>query len=131
VKFSKDGKFIKTWGKKGSAPGEIDIPHALAMDSRGRIFLGDRNNRIQIFDQGDRRLSNTASPPCGHQSQFSRVAPCWVGGNCPASGFPTTNISHFHKTEPRLGAGLCLYVVRWIDSVLGASPQRAKRRQGS
>jgi sugar lactone lactonase YvrE len=52
VKFSKDGKFIKTWGKKGSAPGEIDIPHALAMDSRGRIFLGDRqNNRIQIFDQ--------------------------------------------------------------------------------
>jgi DNA-binding beta-propeller fold protein YncE len=52
VKFSKDGKFIKTWGKKGSAPGEIDIPHALAMDSRGRLFVGDRqNNRIQIFDQ--------------------------------------------------------------------------------
>lgn len=52
VKFDKDGKFIKTWGKKGSAPGEIDIPHALAMDSRGRLFVGDRrNNRIQIFDQ--------------------------------------------------------------------------------
>jgi DNA-binding beta-propeller fold protein YncE len=52
VKFTSDGKFIKTWGKKGSAPGEIDIPHALAMDSRGRLFVGDRqNNRIQIFDQ--------------------------------------------------------------------------------
>jgi len=52
VKFSKDGKFIKTWGKKGTAPGEIDIPHALAMDSQGRLFVGDRNNnRIQIFDQ--------------------------------------------------------------------------------
>jgi len=52
VKFSKDGKFIKTWGKKGSAQGELDIPHALAMDSRGRLFVGDRqNNRIQIFDQ--------------------------------------------------------------------------------
>src|SRR5262249_8556175 len=52
VKFSKDGKFIKAWGRKGSGPGEIDIPHALAMDSRGRLFLGDRqNNRIQIFDQ--------------------------------------------------------------------------------
>ena len=52
VKFSKDGKFIKTWGKKGSGPGEFDIPHALAMDSRGRLFVGDRqNNRIQIFDQ--------------------------------------------------------------------------------
>lgn len=52
VKFSKDGKFIKTWGKKGSAPGEFDTPHAIAMDSKGRIFVGDRaNNRIQIFDQ--------------------------------------------------------------------------------
>ena len=52
VKFSKEGKFIKTWGKKGSAPGEFDTPHAIAMDSKGRIFVGDRaNNRIQIFDQ--------------------------------------------------------------------------------
>ena len=52
VKFNRDGKFIKTWGKKGTAPGDIDIPHTLAMDSRGRLFEGDRqNNRIQIFDQ--------------------------------------------------------------------------------
>ena len=52
VKFAKDGTFVKTWGKKGSQLGEIDIPHAIAMDSGGRLFLGDRNNnRIQIFDQ--------------------------------------------------------------------------------
>ncbi len=52
VKFAKDGKFIKTWGKKGTALGEFDTPHALAMDSKGRLFVGDRaNNRIQIFDQ--------------------------------------------------------------------------------
>ena len=52
VKFSPDGKFIKAWGKKGSAPGEFDTPHTLAMDSQGRLFVGDRqNNRIQIFDQ--------------------------------------------------------------------------------
>jgi DNA-binding beta-propeller fold protein YncE len=52
VKFSSDGKFIKTWGKKGSAPSEMDSPHTLAMDSKGRLFLGDRgNNRIQVFDQ--------------------------------------------------------------------------------
>ena len=42
VKFDKDGKFIKTWGKKGSGPGELDIPHAIAMDSKGRLFVGDR-----------------------------------------------------------------------------------------
>ena len=35
VKFTKDGKFIKSWGKKGSGPGDFDTPHALAMDSAG------------------------------------------------------------------------------------------------
>ena len=52
IKFTKDGKFIKQWGKHGSGPGEFEVPHALAFDSRGRLFVGDRaNNRIQIFDQ--------------------------------------------------------------------------------
>ncbi len=52
MKFDKDGKFIKTWGKKGMGPGEFDVVHTLAFDSRGRLFVGDRqNNRIQIFDQ--------------------------------------------------------------------------------
>jgi hypothetical protein len=65
VKFSKDGKFIKTWGKKGTAPGEFDTPHALAMDSLGRLFVGDRNNnRIQIFDQDGNYIDQWA--------QFSR-----------------------------------------------------------
>ena len=52
VKFSKDGKFIKTWGKKGTAPGDFDAPHSLQFDSKGRLFVADRgNNRIQIFTQ--------------------------------------------------------------------------------
>jgi lysophospholipase L1-like esterase/streptogramin lyase len=51
-KWSKDGTFIKAWGRKGSAPGEFDVPHTIAIDSIGRLFVGDRNNnRIQIFDQ--------------------------------------------------------------------------------
>ena len=52
VKFSKDGRFVKEWGKKGSGRGELSEPHTIAIDSRGRLFVGDReNNRIQIFDQ--------------------------------------------------------------------------------
>ena len=52
VKFSKDGTFIKSWGKTGYAPGEFRTLHAIAMDAEGRIYVGDRsNNRIQIFDQ--------------------------------------------------------------------------------
>jgi sugar lactone lactonase YvrE len=52
VKFDKDGKFIKAWGRKGEGPGELNLPHTLVIDSRGRVLVGDRsNNRIQIFDQ--------------------------------------------------------------------------------
>ena len=51
-KWSKDGTFLKSWGKTGSGPGEFNVPHTIAIDSRGRLFVGDRaNNRIQIFDQ--------------------------------------------------------------------------------
>jgi DNA-binding beta-propeller fold protein YncE len=52
VKFSKDGKFIKWWGGKGTGPGQFDMPHSIAIDSKGRVYVADRsNNRIQIFDQ--------------------------------------------------------------------------------
>jgi hypothetical protein len=52
VKFDKNGKYIKAWGKKGMGPGEFDVVHTLAFDTKGRLFVGDRqNNRIEIFDQ--------------------------------------------------------------------------------
>ena len=58
VRFRKDGTFVKDWGKKGSGPGEISEPHTIALDSRGRVFVGDReNNRIQIFDQDGKFLA--------------------------------------------------------------------------
>jgi sugar lactone lactonase YvrE len=52
LKFSQDGTLIKAWGTLGASPDDFNQPHALAMDSRGRLFVGDRaNNRIKIFDQ--------------------------------------------------------------------------------
>ena len=74
LKFSKDGKLIKTWGKLGTGPGEFDQPHALAMDSRGRLFVGDRNNnRIQIFDQDGKFLAEW--------KQFSRPSGLYIDKN--------------------------------------------------
>jgi streptogramin lyase len=74
VKFSKDGKFIKTWGRTGVRPGEFDTPHAIAFDSKGRLFVGDRNNnRIQIFDQDGNCLAEWA--------QFSRPSGIFIDGN--------------------------------------------------
>ena len=74
VKFSKDGKFIMTWGKKGSAPGEFNGPHALAFDSKGRLFVADRsNNRIQIFDQNGKFMDQW--------QQFSRPSGIFIDRN--------------------------------------------------
>lgn len=50
VRFSRDGKYLGQFGRRGSGPGEFIQPHALALDSQGRLFVGDRsNNRIQIL----------------------------------------------------------------------------------
>ncbi len=71
VKFTKDGKYIKEWGKLGSAPGEFRTPHSLAFDSRGRLFVADRgNHRIQIFDQEGKLLDAW--------KQFSRVSGIFI-----------------------------------------------------
>jgi DNA-binding beta-propeller fold protein YncE len=57
VKFDKTGKFIKQWGHPGSGPGAFSSLHALEFDSRGRLFVGNRdNNRIDIFDQEGKLL---------------------------------------------------------------------------
>jgi hypothetical protein len=56
-KFRSDGTFLMSFGGSGSGPGEFNVPHTIAFDSRGRVFVGDRaNNRIQIFDQDGRFL---------------------------------------------------------------------------
>lgn len=56
-KFAADGSFLMSWGGTGSGLGRFNVPHAVALDARGRVFIADRaNNRIQIFDQGGRFL---------------------------------------------------------------------------
>jgi peptidylglycine monooxygenase len=54
-RFAPDGSLIRTWGGQGSGPGAFTTPHAVAIDSRGRVLVADReNNRVQVFDrEGD------------------------------------------------------------------------------
>lgn len=57
MKFSSEGRFIKSWGVPGKAPGEFNLPHAIVVDASGRVLVGDReNNRIQIFDREGKLL---------------------------------------------------------------------------
>lgn len=58
VHFDAEGRFVKTWGKLGTAPGEFDTPHGIVVDSNGRLYVADRSNaRVQVFDQSGRFLA--------------------------------------------------------------------------
>jgi len=57
VKFDKNGKFLMTWGKKGTGPGEFNLPHSIDIDAQRRVYVADRSNsRIQIFDENGKYL---------------------------------------------------------------------------
>lgn len=50
--FDANGKFVKAWGKLGTGPGEFSLVHGIALDSKGKLYVADRNNaRVQVFDQ--------------------------------------------------------------------------------
>jgi len=74
MKFDSQGNFIMQWGGPGNGPcgiGEFSSLHALDIDSRGRLFIGDRdNNRIQIYDQDGNYLD------CWYQ--FSRPSGIYI-----------------------------------------------------
>ena len=74
MKFAKDGKFIKQWGKAGSKEGEFNNPHALGLDSKGRLYVADRvNNRIQIFSQDGKFITEW--------KQFGRPSGFYITGD--------------------------------------------------
>ena len=74
LKYTPDGKLIKVIGKRGSGPGEFNGPHALAFDSQGRLFVGDRsNNRTQILDQEGKFIADWP--------QFSRPSGLFIDRN--------------------------------------------------
>ncbi|MBI2929369.1 MAG: hypothetical protein HYY24_27200 [Verrucomicrobia bacterium] len=58
VKFSPEGKFQLQWGSKGVKPGEFEVPHGIALDAQGRVYVADRSNaRVQVFDGAGKFLA--------------------------------------------------------------------------
>ena len=65
VKFDRNGKYLKEWGRPGAGPGEFHLPHCIAIDKSGKVYVGDRENkRIQIFTADGKYLNewHTGSP---------------------------------------------------------------------
>jgi DNA-binding beta-propeller fold protein YncE len=68
LKFDKNGKFIRSWGGNGNGPGQFNQPHSIAVDSKGLVYVADRENRrVEVFDSDGKYLKEWkfAGLPCG------------------------------------------------------------------
>jgi len=84
VRFDASGEFVKQWGREGEGPGEFALPHAIAVDSQGRLYVADRGNaRIQVFNTEGKLLDvweNLIAPWGFHMSPQDEL---WVCGSSP------------------------------------------------
>lgn len=75
LKFASDGRFLFQWGSHGSGPGQFDLPHGIALDGAGRVYVADRSNaRVQIFDGAGRYRTEWKSAELGRPFDIA-VAP--------------------------------------------------------
>lgn len=66
LRFDAHGRFLAQWGKPGKGPGEFDLPHGIALDRAGRVYVADRSNaRVQVFDSTGRFLADWHGPLLG------------------------------------------------------------------
>lgn len=84
VHFDRHGKFVKQWGRMGVGPEEFSLPHAIAVDSQGRLYVADRNNvRIQIYNQAGQLLDSWANVVVPWGFCMTARDELWVCGSSP------------------------------------------------
>jgi hypothetical protein len=82
AKFDKNGNWVKSWGEPGSQPGQFNVPHSIAADAQGNVYVADRGNRrIQVFDGDGNFLRQitidvpfdpNARPPIGNKPDLTK-----------------------------------------------------------
>ncbi len=84
VHFDAQGKFVKAWGKLGTGPEDFSLPHAIAIDSKGRLYVADRNNvRIQVYDRDGKLLDSWANVIVPWSISMNDKDEMWVSGSTP------------------------------------------------
>ena len=66
AKYDRNGDWVKSWGEKGTAPGQFRLPHSIAIDRNNNVYVGDRSNtRVQVFDTDGKflRMFRVTVPP--------------------------------------------------------------------
>jgi sugar lactone lactonase YvrE len=74
LKFDRNGRFLMQWGQPGKGQGDLEVPHALALDKRGNLYVGDRwNNRVQVYTANGKLLKSW--------QQFGRPSGLFIDAN--------------------------------------------------
>lgn len=102
AKIDKDGLWVKSWGERGSEPGQFRLPHAIAVDAKDQVYVADRANaRIQVFDSDGkflRQIVLDVKAPPGAQPALGYQAPP------PPNAPPGTNLTY----KPGAPAAICI-----------------------
>lgn len=86
VHIDKQGKFVKSWGSAGRGPGQFNLPHSIAIDSKRRIYVADRNNaRVQVFDESGKFLSQWTNVIVPWGLWITPDDQIWVSGSSPVA----------------------------------------------
>lgn len=108
-RFSPDGKLLHSWGAPGGGPGEFRVPHGIAIDRQGTVFVADReNSRIQLFTAHGQFLAEwtDVARPCEifidkaencFVAELGFKAGMWPGTQAPAADSPGGRVSVFDK----------------------------------
>lgn len=84
VHLDKNGRFIKAWGNYGSGPGQFILPHTIAVDSKDRLYVGDRNSgRIMLFNTNGELLDQWVGLIMPWAITITSRDEIWVCGSSP------------------------------------------------
>lgn len=116
VHFDRQGRFVKAWGRYGGGPGEFCLPHQIVADSRGTLYVADRNSgRVQLFSQQGKLLDQWTQVIMPWGLWISPNDEVWVCGSSPQSwykdgSYPPPKDQIFMRFSPE-GRALQLWTV--------------------